>query len=132
MRPIPDYFLALVKQYGNLVSNDEAVRVTKAITAALDGTLEPARSRYLFTILPSYLKPSQQKFFVRLTTWQNGYKHATIIEHLSLRLQLTDRIEAVNILNAYFKAVKTVIEPGDKIKLARVLPAELNQIYIKA
>ncbi len=132
MKPIPDYFLALVKQHANLLSNSDAERATRAVTSALDATIEAKRSERLFAILPGYLQPSRQKFFVRLGGLQPRYRHATIVERLKISLQLTDNTEVTNLLKAYFRAVKTVADPHSKIKLARVLPPELNQLYIKS
>lgn len=132
MKPIPDYFIALVKQHANLVGSSDAERAIRAITIVLDANIDPKRAEYLFSILPVYLRPSRQKFFVRLMDWQPHYKHVTMLERLKASLQLTDSIEATVLLRAYFGAIKVVINPQDKLKLARALPSELNQIYIKA
>ncbi len=132
MKPIPDYFLALVKQGANYVSNDEAERAIRAVTSMLDTTIEPARAKRLFSFLPSYLQPSKNKFFVKLTNWQPRYRHQTALERLKLNLQLTDHTEVENLLQAYFKAVKVVLEPRQRVSLARILPPELNHIYLSA
>lgn len=132
MRPIPEYFVALVKQYANLRSNQEAEQLVQTITILFDANIDPKRSVYLFSLLPSYLRPRSQKFFARLVDWQPRYKHARTLDRLQACLQLTDRVEVAMRLKAYFKAIKVVVEPSDRLKIARALPEELNQIYIKA
>ncbi len=132
MKPIPDYFIALVKQHANLRSDDEAVRVIRLISDGLDMTIDPKRANYLFSIMPGYLQPSQQKFYVRIMDWQPRFKRVTLVERLKISLQLTDESEVATVLKAYFKAVKIVVSPQARTKLMRALPADLNQIYIKA
>lgn len=132
MKPIPDYFIALVKQHANLRSDDEAVRVIRLISDGLDMTIDPKRANYLFSIMPGYLQPSQQKFYVRIMDWQPRFKRVTLVERLKISLQLTDESEVATVFKAYFKAVKIVVSPQARTKLMRALPADLNQIYIKA
>lgn len=129
---MPDYFLALMKQYGNLRSADEASRVTQVISDALESSLDDKTSKRLFEVMPRYLQPQGQKFYSRLFDWQPKYRHATLMSRVEMSLNLTDPAEVNSYLIAYFSSVKTLLDQDDQLKLSSILPPDLARVYLKA
>ncbi len=127
---IPDYFIALVKQYGNLVSSEEAELVIKQISKSLQLTLDQDSSKILFGYAPSYLKIERPLFFSHLRAKTIKYNHSTLISRIQKEQSLTDKIEANNRLRAYFMAIKVVL--GDKRynSMFSVLPSELKALVL--
>lgn len=123
---IPDYFVALVKQYANLVSSQEAELVTRQISKSLQLTLDQDSSKILFGYAPSYLNIERPIFFSHLRAKTVKYNHSTLISRIQKEQSLTDILEANNRLKAYFLAIKVVM--GDKrySSMLSVLPSELQ------
>ena len=133
MKPtMPDYFLALMKQYGNLRSAEEASRVAQVISDALESTLDDKTAKQLFEIMPRYLRPQGQKFYSRLFDWQPKYQHSTLVSRVELSLNLTDVSEVTTYFSAYFSSVKTLLDQSDQLKLSSLLPNDLARVYLKA
>lgn len=129
---MPDYFLALMKQYGNLRSADEAGRVAQVISDALEASLSETTAKQVFDIMPRYLRPQGQRFYARLFDWQPKYQHTTMLSRVELSLNLTDPVEVNSYLSAYFSSIKTLLDHDDQLRLSSLLPDELARIYLRA
>lgn len=127
---LPDYFIALMKQYAGLLNDDQARRATMAVSEVLEGSLAPTQESQFFAMVPSYLRPRKQTFFARIGTNSKGKKRsASASRQLRDRLQLTSREETEVVFTAYFRAIRTVIDPTTAITLTRILPPELVRLY---
>ncbi len=123
---IPDYFVALVKQYANLVSNQEAELVIKQISKSLQLTLDQDSSKILFGYAPNYLNIQKPIFFSHLKSKTTKYSHRTLISRIQTEQSLTDKIEANNRLKAYFLAIKVVVGEKRFYSIYAILPSELQ------
>lgn len=132
MKLIADYFIAAFKQYANQISNSSATRAALVITNAIGEDLPPSKAERLYYLLPANLAPTKRQFFARLGNWQPSYSDLPIETRLVKRLSLTDQIEAEVLLLAYFRTVKELLEPDICIKLAQLLPTELQKYYASA
>jgi uncharacterized protein (DUF2267 family) len=83
-------------------------------------------------MVPSYLRPHKQTFFARIGASSKTKKRSSVSQQLSDRLQLTSREEADVVFKAYFRAIRTVIDPTSAITLTRILPPELVRLYAAA
>lgn len=130
MQPdLPDYFIALMKQYAGLLNDGQARRATMAVSEVLEGSLTPTQESQFFALVPSYLRPHKQTFFSRIGAGSKTKKRSSVSQQLSGRLQLTSQEEADVVFKAYFRAIRTVIDPTSAITLTRILPPELVRLY---
>ncbi len=131
MQPdLPDYFIALMKQHAGLLNDGQARRATLAVSEVLETSLTPTQQRQFFAMVPNYLRPHKQTFFARIGAGKKAQKRTLAVSRqLSARLQLTSREEAEVILKAYFRAIRTVVDPTTAITLTRILPPELVRLY---
>lgn len=128
-KQLPDYFIALMKQHGGMLNDEQARRAIMAVSEVLESSLTPAQEGQFFAMVPGYLRPHKQTFFARIGAGSKTRKRSSIDRQLSDRLQLTSREEAEMVLKAYFRAIRTVIDPTTAITLTRILPPELVRLY---
>ncbi len=129
---IPDYFTALMKQHGGMLNDEQARRATLAVSEVLETSLGSSQKKRFFGMVPSYLQPHKQLFFARIGVGSESQQHKPATRQLMARLQLTSPEEAEMILKAYFRAIRTVIDPTTAISLTRVLPRDLERLYATA
>lgn len=129
---IPDYYIALIKQKANLMNDQQAVRVSQAISQVISTSTTPAQSNVFFALAPTYLRPRRQSFFASVGNWQRPISTKTAIEQLSARLQLTDTEEAKVLLGAYFGAIRTLVARDVDSKISLGLPKELAALYLQS
>lgn len=131
-RDLPDYFIALMKQYAGLLNDGQARRAAMAVSEVLEASLTPAQESQFFAMVPSYLRPHKQTFFARIGAGSKTKKRSAVSRQLSDRLQLTSHEEAEVVFRAYFRAIRTVIDPTTAITLTRILPPDLVRLYASA
>ncbi len=129
---IPDYYVALIKQKANLMNDQQAVRVSQAISQVISTSTTPAQSNAFFALAPTYLRPHRQSFFASVGNWQRPVSAKPAIEQLSARLQLTDAEEAKVLLRAYFGAIRTLVARDIDSKISLGLPKELAALYLQS
>jgi uncharacterized protein (DUF2267 family) len=129
---IPDYFIALMKQHGGMLNDEQARRATLAVSEVLDATLVSTQEKCFFSMVPSYLRPRKQLFFARIGSGSRDRQSKPATKQLMVRLQLTSPEEAETVLRAYFRAIRTVVAPNTAISLTRVLPRDLEHLYATA
>ena len=129
---IPDYFIALMKQHGGMLNDEQARRAVLAVSEVLETSLGSTRMKRFFGMVPSYLRPRKQLFFARIGTGSKSQQNKPATRQLMARLQLTSSEEAEMVLKAYFRAIRTVIDPTTAISLTRVLPRDLERLYAAA
>lgn len=130
---IPDYFIALMKQHGGMLNDEQARRATLAVSGVLEGSLSKPQESRFFGMVPGYLRPHKQLFFARIGASSRSKQHAQpVTKQLMTRLQLTSPEEAEAVLRAYFRAIRTISDPVTAIKLTRVLPRDLEHLYATA
>lgn len=129
---IPDYFIALVKQHANMLNDDQTVRAISATGRILEAGMQPGQANAFFAAVPSYLRPTGKTFFSRVGDWQPQPKQRSIVKHLIASLGLTGAEEAETLLQAYFMAIRTVIDSDTALRLARTLPTDVARLYSRA
>ncbi len=127
--PKPDYFLALMKQYANLVSDQEAEHLSTAISSSLYMNLDENSRTQIFAALPSYLQPKKQVFGLRHGDAQAQYDTHRFVRHAIIKTGLTDENELASALRAYFKSIKILGSRASNQIIADYLPASLHRLF---
>lgn len=123
---VPEYFVALVKQYANLANNQQSLRAVTNISDSLYRCLDDKSRRWFFYIAPDYLNVRGKMFLTSLKSKNRTYQHNILMDRLRLQQNLTDDTEVENLLSAYLKAVAIVVGPNNTKKLQSILPAEIT------
>ncbi|MDQ5943479.1 MAG: hypothetical protein QG675_247 [Patescibacteria group bacterium] len=123
---VPEYFVALVKQYANLANNQQSLRAVTNISDSLHRCLDDKSRRWFFYIAPDYLSVRGKMFLTSLKSKNRTYQHSILMDRLRLQQNLTDDTEVENLLSAYLKAVAIVVGPKNTKKLQSALPAEIT------
>lgn len=127
-----EYFLILLKQYGNLRSEAEAKRVAQAVTDALDVYLPKAKSRQFFNNFPRGVRPSQLHFYDKLFGLHTAMREHDFMKRISLQLALTDSSEINHLVDAYFRVVKDLVSDVQAKRISQALPPVLLKYYLTA
>ena len=128
---IPDYFLALMKQYGNLMSNQEAKYLVNNLSSSLYMNLDELSRKHIFDSLPAYLKPKKQLFGHRLHDNEAKFDIQRFIRQAMITSGLTDENELAAALRAYFKTIKVLSDRDHTQVIADNLPAGLHSLFAK-
>lgn len=128
---IPDYFIALMKQYGNLVSDQDANNLVTSLSSALYMNLDEASRKQVFEIIPAYLKPKKQLFGRRLHDEEAEFDIARFVRHAMVTSSMTDENELSAALRAYFKTIKILSDREHNQALADSLPASLHRLFVE-
>ena len=125
---IPEYFVALVKQYANLSSNEQAYRAIENITDTLQKCLDYNSRKLFFYFAPDYLGVKNKLFLISLESKNKKYDHTILIDRLKTQQNMTDSTEVDNLLKAYLKSVCIVIGPQKTSNIKSILPVELSKL----
>ncbi len=126
-KQIPEYFIALVKQYANLANNDQSKRAIFNISSSLHRCLDDKSRKWFFYIAPDYLDVHSRMFLTNLKIKNGTYQHSILMDRLRIQQNLTDYTEAENLFSAYMKAVAIVVGPKKTKKLRLILPTEITK-----
>ena len=132
MLDMPDYFLALNKQYGLAISDQQAQHHVRAVIKAWYLTLPTNKQLNLESSLPSYLVPKKQLFYHRLVNSEGINQSSVMIARLLIELQKTDEIEVVNVLSGVFKSLKIILDHHEKFELSKLLDKRLQALFVNA
>lgn len=125
---IPEYFVALVKQYANLSSNEQASRAIENVSDTLQKCLDYNSRKLFFYFAPTYLEVKNKLFLISPESKNKKYDHTILIGRLKKQQNMTDNTEANNLLKAYLKAVFIVIGPQKTSNIKSILPVELSKL----
>ena len=125
---MPEYFVSLVKQYGNLLSTKQAKEVILEISEGLELTLPNDTAKILFGYAPDYIIRNKPRFLLSRRQNNHNYNHTTLLSRLKIEQSLTDNTEVENRLKAYFAAIKIVVGNKKYAGIYSVLPGELKII----
>lgn len=129
---MPDYFLALNKQYGLAINDQQAEAHASAVAKAWYLTL-PMQKRNIFMLnIPEYLRPKQQMFFNHAKETNSIDQSKVVFARLTQELQKTDDTEVAMILGGFFKSLKVVLDHRQKFELSRLLDKKLLAIFVEA
>lgn len=127
---IPEYFLALIKQFANLSSNQQAERAVINISESLDKCLDYYSRRLFFDLVPNYLDNNHTTFLSNLKTKNTYYDHSILVDRIKLKQNLTDDVEVKNLLKAYIETINIIVGPSSAAKIKNALPTQLiSDIY---
>lgn len=129
---IPDYFLALNKQYGLALNDAQATVHAKAVTEAWYLSLSYDKQARLASLLPQYLEPTKTLFFNRMKPAVRVNQYELVVDRLSLQLQKTDKLETEKIIRGYFKALKVILSNEQKFRLHSLLDIRLQSLFALA
>lgn len=132
MKNIPDYFLALNKQYGLALNDYQAEIHAKAVTEAWYLSIDDKKQATLSVELPDYLLPRKSLFLSRLRTEINSNQSEVVIDRLKVQLQKTDQREVEKIISGYFRSLKVVLSNEQKFSLSELLTGRLKDLFILA
>ena len=125
---IPEYFVALVKQYANLSSNEQACRAIENVSDTLQKCLDYNSRKLFFHFAPDYLEVKSKLFLISPESKNKKYDHTILIGRLKKQQNMTDSTEVNNLLKAYLKAVCIVIGPQKTSDIKSILPVELSKL----
>ncbi len=125
---MPEYFIALVKQFGNLTSSEEAERVAKDISSCLYMTLTDDQNKLFLAYTPQYLHIKPNIFRETIKRTKREYRHRAFLDRLSMLEGLTDENEVNNRVKAYFEAVAVVTGERQYQNLLSILPKNILAI----
>lgn len=125
---MPEYFIALVKQFGNLYSTQEAENVVKDLASSLLLNLNEDQSKLFLAYTPQYLHLKPNIFKETIRKSKREYQHAAFMERIKIIEGLTDTEEVSNRLKAFFKAIKIVSDKKQYSNLYSVMPQDIKQI----
>ncbi len=123
---IPEYFLALIKQFANLSSNQQAERAVINISESLDKCLDYGSRKLFFDLVPKYLYNNHTTFLSNLRTRNTLYDHSILIDRIKLKQNLTDDTEVRSLLKAYIETINIVVGQSSANKIKNVIPSELK------
>lgn len=123
---IPEYFVALVKQFANLASNGQSQRAIINISESLDKCLDYDSRKLFFYMAPGYLAINNKIFLSSLRHKKTNYNHAILVDRLKIKQNLTDTSEVESLLNAYITAVTIVVGKHKAANILKILPRELK------
>lgn len=129
---MPDYFLALNKQYGIALNESQAELQTRAVVQSWYLSLPALKQQKLCSNLPEYLLPNRKLFFNQRLDFSNRSQSELIFTRLNYQLQKTDPKEIEAILRGFFKSLKIILDPQQKFELSRLLDKKLLKIFIDA
>lgn len=125
---IPEYFVALVKQYANLSNNEQSKRAIEGVSDTLQKCLDYNSKKLFFYLAPSYLDTHNKLFLISLESKNKKYNHDILIGRLKTQQNLTDTVEVNNLLSAYIKAVEIVVGPKKAANIRHILPKEFKSL----
>ena len=129
-KDLPEYFVALVKQFANLSSYEQSQRAIHNVSHSLNSCLNYDSRVLFFKSVPNYLTVNNKMFFSQLKSKNDKYNHSILVDRLKIAQNLTDEAEVNNILKAYLDAVLVVVGDKNTNRVIGVLPDELkNNIY---
>lgn len=132
MRPsIPDYFLALNKQYGLAINDDQAQNHVRSVIKAWYLTLPKQKQAKLVANLPKYLAPKQKLFFHRTEDSSKIEQAEVMFSRLAAELQKTDIAEVRTVITGVFKSLKIVSDHQQKFELSNLLDQKLLAIFVE-
>lgn len=123
---IPEYFVALVKQFANLASNQQSQRAIVNISESLDKCLDYDSRKLFFYMAPSYLVSNNKPFLSSLRNKNTRYNHSILVDRLKIKQNLTDTSEVESLLGAYITAVTIVVGKNKAASILKILPNELK------
>lgn len=135
MKDIPDYFLALNKQYGLAINDQQASYHATAVVWSWYFTLPNEKQVQLSKYLPSYLLPKKQIFFHRHHRDSGSYdvdQYSVITSRLVIELQKTDQAEIIMVISGVFKALKVILDHHQKFEISKLLDKKLLEIFVNA
>ena len=127
---MPDYFLALNKQYGLAINDQQAETHAQAVIKAWYLTLPVEKRELLLSNIPEYLRPKQQLFFNRIKEVGRIDQHSVMFERLTMELQKTDTAEVSAVIGGLVKSLKIVLDHHQKFELSRLLDKKLLEIFV--
>lgn len=131
---MPDYFLALNKQYGLATNDSQAQMHAKSVVQAWYLTLPTSKQKQLTSVLPEYLVPKQRLLFHRASANYNSTinQSEVMIARIFTELQKTDEAEVLTVIKGLFKSLKVVLDHQQKFELSKLLDKRMLAIFIKA
>ena len=129
---MPDYFLALNKQYGIALNDAQAELQANAVVQSWYLSLPALKQQKLCSNLPEYLLPSRKLFFNQRLDFSKETQSDLVFTRLNYQLQKTDPKEIETILKGVFKSLKIILNHQQKFELSRLLDKKLLAIFVDA
>lgn len=129
---MPDYFLALNKQYGIALNDAQAELQAKAVVQSWYLSLPALKQQKLCSNLPEYLLPNRKLFFNQRLDFSKETQSDLVFTRLNYQLQKTDPKEIETILKGVFKSLKIILNHQQKFELSRLLDNKLLAIFVDA